>query len=1054
MIDRDEVARALDGLAVPPGREGQSVREAHAALLAGRPGQSIEALHAAESALATWLLGLAHLQQRDPYRAAAALERAVEAEPALIRARYLLACVYELQDDFERATDELRRVLERRPDHVDAIAALARCYVRLDRVERAEALARRGLELAPRSVPLLHALADGLRYQGRHAEAVEVLRRALPHAADDDSLRIALARSLLALGQADEARPLFEEVLRRDAESIDALAGMAQALEAGGRFGEALGYVLRALAGAPDRARLHLLHARISLRGGRLDVAESAAGTAATLEPDHEEALRIGLRAAQAQRRHGEAARFADRLLSRRAEDPEALAATAIALVLRGRATDALTRLEPALERGGTPELWFAEGCALICLGRAAEAADRFIEVVRARADDDLAQRLLGVAYRCASDPRAPGTPAVRRLLTGDDPDDDDDDDSTAINEPAPAPAEGPSSEQPRPQRLTGPIAPMVEVAVNALIGDTRPSPPAGWERSAAPRPPSSGAASEPPPPAQEPEPSSSITELPSAERRLGRLSSPSGDRPPPEVLARLRRLRAILASEPGSSDLLARLDHLQESHDRPLMLAVLGPRGAGKTTFVNALIGQETIPADTRVPHLLRYGRRPGGRVVYHDGHVEVLRFQDLRAHLAGTRLDPAQVRLVEILVPVEELTRASILDVPEPEAIDAEEDSLLGDADAVLWLVGADQPAEAWEAAVARLTLDVPAAIAVLTRTDLVEPATLDRRIAEVEARLAGRADAVVALSARRGLDALRSRDVGELRQSGFTRLHRELRRCFFSRVGGIRGEALARSCERIRAEALRRVEARARRAEEHARTVAALAIEVARDREAFRQIAEIEAPRRLQAGLERAMRACLDDLAEIRRERDGGFARLHLLDALRGRLRRGFSEVVETVRRELDVHLAGRVDAWFDRLRSVFGGDRPDGAQTARVAGLHGILDGYRLLLLEESFGRYQAYLEGWLDQAPLEVLLEEEIDASFGGQRSDPRAEELVDELRVRALRLDQARSPRLERLGDPVFDGVAQFVDEAVAEQRVLRVDLAKRVIEPLERLRA
>ncbi len=1076
-----DVVRALDGLELPDD-SAEFIRDAHAALVAGRARQCVEGLEQLgpeAGGAAAYLLGLAQLARGDLYRAGTAFEHATQADPKLFRARFQLARVCEAREDDQRAAEVLRAALQLQPDEPDAIGALARVYTRMGRLERAEALTRRGLELDAGSPTLLSALADALRAQGRHADAVAALRRALPRAEEEPEVHLGLGRLLLEIGQPDEARPIFEAVLRRNADSTEALAGMARALEREGHLSEAHGYVLRAMAAVPDRAELHLLHARINLATGRFDAAETSAAMAATLEPHNPEALRLAIRAATARRRFPEAAEYAARLLRQAPRDAQAVAAQALHEVLSSQAEAAWARIEPLLSRlDDAPDLQLAAGCALLAVGRAGEATDHFKEVVRLRDGDDLAQRLLGLAYRCEHDPSTNARFAVAHLLnTGEEPDDEDDENTAVLEGEVAMPSRlGESSASDLPRNVTGPIAPLVEAAVKALLAEDQPSPAARpWsDAEAAPVP---SVPDDPPsftPRDAEPtRPDMDVPSLPRGEaapaprRRAedvqARLPIFAPDSQPPGVSLELRSargaladvsellhpLRRVLASEPAFSDLVARVEGMIETHDQPLVMAVLGRAGSGKTTFVNALIGQRIIPTGTTVPHRLRYGRRAAGRVLYRDGRAEMVPTEEL-AELVR-RAEAGEVKQVEVLMPVEELTRVSIIDAPDPLA--PEVAPLLRNADAVVWLGGVDQGEGAWREAAAWLDENPVAAIAVLTRADLVDADSLERGRLATRSVLGARVRAVVSVSSRRGLEGLRSRDIAALRASGFTRLHRALRSHFFSRAGLIRGDAVARRSDQIRGSARARLEARMARVEARAEAVGALAARVAQDRDRFRHHAAAVALPQLEGALERSLEECAGDLEEIRRENPGSFGRVHLLDALRGRLRRGFGEAVGAVRAGLDAELTGLVDDYFQAFDSIFRAQE-DEAQRARIAGLQGIIDSYRQLLLEEVFGRHAAYLDGWVDQAPLETLIEADgalAEPPEGGDESID-LEGLVEELRGRGLRLEHARKPHLEGLGDAIFDGLAEFLEETAAEQRVVRVDLEKRLLEPLDRL--
>ncbi|HEX7180753.1 MAG TPA: dynamin family protein [Thermoanaerobaculia bacterium] len=91
---------------------------------------------------------------------------------------------------------------------------------------------------------------------------------------------------------------------------------------------------------------------------------------------------------------------------------------------------------------------------------------------------------------------------------------------------------------------------------------------------------------------------------------------------------------------------------------DPDLYLAIIGEFSSGKSTLVNALIGQELLPADvlpatTAAATLVRYGKSPALRVEYTDGRHEEFRDRQLRARGQSLR------DLVTRFTAVEEVAR-----------------------------------------------------------------------------------------------------------------------------------------------------------------------------------------------------------------------------------------------------------------------------------------------------------------------------------------------------------------------------------------------------------
>jgi GTP-binding protein EngB required for normal cell division len=276
---------------------------------------------------------------------------------------------------------------------------------------------------------------------------------------------------------------------------------------------------------------------------------------------------------------------------------------------------------------------------------------------------------------------------------------------------------------------------------------------------------------------------------------------------------------------------LLARLDaHARELHDlsamssiaslarervRPVRLAIVGEFNAGKSTFINALVGADVAPTGvlptTATLHLLRYGPDPIARIALADtagdGPKErIVPSADLRAALKS--IDPSNVERVEILQPIAFLTRVEILDTPGFNAPDERHTraarGAFEDADVLVWLLDASQPLKQSE----RTILEEAKAHALpvqmlVNKADRLAPDEVARVLEMVRAAL----DEVgitslappIALSARLAL-AGKLGDEAARAASGWASVETLLEENIVARSDALKERALRRRCAKV--------------------------------------------------------------------------------------------------------------------------------------------------------------------------------------------------------------------------------------------------------------
>lgn len=300
---------------------------------------------------------------------------------------------------------------------------------------------------------------------------------------------------------------------------------------------------------------------------------------------------------------------------------------------------------------------------------------------------------------------------------------------------------------------------------------------------------------------------------------------------------ARLQRL-SHLASEAGALAASAEASLLATQAEEGLFyVACLGQFKRGKSTLINALLGEQLLPSGvvpvTAIPTIVRHGLEPCARVIFATQEPRRIELHALSSFVSETE-NPANrrdVRAVEVLLPHPILASGlCLVDTPGLgsiyEASTALTRSFLPHVDAAVVVLGADPPISADELEVVRqVASQVSRLEIILNKADRLSER--DRGEAKAFTRdvlarvLDSEPPAILETSATQALAGQESYDFGTLRtrlksyatQSGADLIHRAAER------------GVSRIAARVRLELDERLEALVRPEEESERRLARL-------------------------------------------------------------------------------------------------------------------------------------------------------------------------------------------------------------------------------------
>jgi len=203
---------------------------------------------------------------------------------------------------------------------------------------------------------------------------------------------------------------------------------------------------------------------------------------------------------------------------------------------------------------------------------------------------------------------------------------------------------------------------------------------------------------------------------------------------------------------------------------NRPLQLAIVGEYSAGKSTFLNALLGERILPSGvlptTGAPIYIRQGESSSFTMKFHNGQrtqykIERLHDMSSRTESGGLLEDFSEVEMIELYHPSPLLHEVFFVDTPGLNAPNEEDaqltEHILNTSDAIIWLTSAEQVLNNTEQKTLKRFSDRyhNKALCVISKIDLVDRGERQEVLTYARAQMGGYFKKIVNTSAHLALN-----------------------------------------------------------------------------------------------------------------------------------------------------------------------------------------------------------------------------------------------------------------------------------------------------------
>ena len=183
-----------------------------------------------------------------------------------------------------------------------------------------------------------------------------------------------------------------------------------------------------------------------------------------------------------------------------------------------------------------------------------------------------------------------------------------------------------------------------------------------------------------------------------------------------------------------GVQDALSGVIAARERLARPLTIAIMGEFSSGKSTFINALLGEAVAPMGvlptTSTINLFRRGPSGSARVHYRDGSIATVARDEVHTFLQHLDdIEASRIRHMEIERTGSRLGDAAVVDTPGLNALDTFHERVtrefVEEADAIIWIFSSTRGGAASEgSALKSVSADGRQVLGVLNKVDTLDP------------------------------------------------------------------------------------------------------------------------------------------------------------------------------------------------------------------------------------------------------------------------------------------------------------------------------------------